>query len=58
MLFRKHPDPIMGIFIESIEPDIFGRTELEHCFNRAENPEIDEQYTAWLGQQETLDATE
>lgn len=48
MEFRKHPNPIMGIYIERPEFDLYGRKEVEWNFNLAENPELAAQYLAWL----------
>lgn len=47
MIFIKHPDSTMGMFVESvaIRDEM---VELEFAFNRAENPELDAEYTAWL----------
>ena len=49
--FKKHPDPTMGLFVEPITGDLFGRTEIESCFNLEEQPELAEQYRQWLATQ-------
>lgn len=51
MEFIKHQDPIMGMYVVTQEPDIFGRTSIEHVFNLAENPELAEKYLAWLAEE-------
>lgn len=43
----------MGIFVETHEPDVYGRTRTEWVFNLAENPERAEQYLAWLAEGHT-----
>lgn len=55
VLFKKHSDPIMGLFVEQIENDPLGRTEVEWCFNLAENPDLAAQYLAWLAEQNVLE---
>lgn len=53
MEFRRHDNPLMGIFVETHEPDVYGRTRTEWVFNLAENPERAEQYLAWLAEGHT-----
>lgn len=48
MDFRKHSDPTMGVFMQPVDNDLYGRTKVEQAFNLAENPEMAEQYLAWL----------
>lgn len=52
MEFRKHSSATMGLFVEQVENDVYGRTEIEWAFNLAENPELAAQYLAWLEEQE------
>lgn len=49
--FKKHHHETMGIYIERIELDLVGRTEIEWAFNLEENPELAEQYRQWLATQ-------
>lgn len=51
MKFKKHSDSAMGIYLESVENDLFGRAEIEWAFNLEENPELAEQYRQWLATQ-------
>jgi hypothetical protein len=52
MRFKYHPDPIMGIFIDTLE--LRGeKQECECAFNLTENPELAEQYLAWLAEGNT-----
>lgn len=50
MKFKKHHNPIMGIYIEHPEFDTYGRTEVEWHFNLSENPELAREYEAWLAE--------
>ena len=52
MRFKYHPDPIMGIFIDTLE--LRGeKQECEFAFNLQENPELAQQYLAWLAEGNT-----
>jgi len=53
MEFRKHQSEMMGMYVQQVENDPFGRTEIEWAFNLAENPELAEQYLAWLAEGNT-----
>jgi len=55
MRFIKHKDSIMGCYeTETVE---YGETVIvQFCFNLAENPELAEQYLAWLAEQEAPNA--
>lgn len=53
--FRKHPNPSMGIFVEQQMNLLFGENEIEFAFNRAEQSELDAEYTAWLNSESAPD---
>ncbi len=53
MEFRQHADRTMGIYLQPVENDYMGRTFVESAFNLAENPELAEQYLAWLAEGNT-----
>lgn len=53
MKFVKHCAPTMGIYVEFVDNDMYGRKEIEWSFNLAENPELAEQYLAWLAEGNT-----
>lgn len=53
MDFKQHHNPLMGIFIENHEVNIYGHTQTKWVFNLAENPELAQQYLAWLAEGNT-----
>ena len=51
MTFKKHPDPIMGLYLETTN-DIFGERIAEWCFP-LNNDERSQQYLAWVAEGNT-----
>jgi hypothetical protein len=52
MQFIKHNDSTMGCY--EAETDQHGETVMaQFCFNLAENPELAQQYLAWLAEGNT-----
>ena len=53
MKFVEHCESFMGAYAEQINDPLLGQWERIFAFNLAENPELAEQYLAWLAEGNT-----
>lgn len=48
--FVKHRESFMGAYIEQVNDPLLGQCERIFAFNLAENPELAQQYLAWVAE--------